>query len=309
MLQYWIMTHHMMIDKGRRAKLKAFLDVYATGEKPPLDAFVETTGISPETFSAVLKGYKQKGVPAVAYDLPSLKTVDVTMTVAKLPKYKEPLPLLNAAALTCPEVGYGAKLLKRIQKQAEHTPDDDLTGMALARAEILFGEPSRALPVLTAKLAADPENFEARYWLGRLYLQQAQTATPAEKPKAYVNARRELGKAYQMNETSPLVLYNYARASEDKPNFPDDNALNAAKMAYELTHGRYQIYYTRLLIMRGDYDTASAMVADGIAKTKNPERLKLLVNIQNAINEKQSSEAVLRQVDAYEVWEDEEENS
>ncbi|MDC7675229.1 tetratricopeptide repeat protein [Asticcacaulis machinosus] len=303
-LQNWVITHYMMSDKDRRAKLKAFLDVYATKSKPPLEAFISTTGITPETFSTVLKDYKTKGIPATAYTLPSLEQTKVAITVTKLPDYKEPLPLLNAATLTCPDAEYGAKLLKRIRKQAPLSPNDDLTQMAHARAEILFGAPSVALPILTARLAADPKNFEAQYWLGRLYLQLAQNGPQPDKAKAYVNARRELGKAYQLNDNSALVLYNYAQANENKPGFPDDNALNAAKMAYELTHGRYNTYYIRLLILRGDYTAASALIADLIPRIKDPECLKLLTSLRDSITAKQPVETVIKQVDAYEVWED-----
>ncbi|GGZ42501.1 tetratricopeptide repeat protein [Asticcacaulis endophyticus] len=303
--QNWLMTHYLLSDKTHRTALKAYLDRYAEGDQSPSDAF-KSAGLSPGMFDQALKTYFKDGVPVLAYKLPAPD--QATVTITNLPFYKDSLPLLNAALLSCPTEDYGQKLTQRIRKQAALTPGDDLSRLTLARAEILYGDPSAALPVLTERLSANPNDFEVHYWLGRVYLRQAQTANGNDRTQAYASARKELGRAYKLNQISAPALYYYAKGFEDQPDFPNDNTLDAVTLANDYANNQYKTYQIELLMRRGDRDEASRLVTESLSKSTDKDTISQLNGILSAITKPEPADAVISRIRLYKVWQDEQRN-
>lgn len=254
-LQVWAIAHYMMSTPERREQLKNFLKLYAEGIAP-LEAFETATGLTPSALDAIYEQYLTKGVPVNTYPLPSIPAADIS--VQSLPDYRDKLPLLNAALLACPDNSYGEKVLTRIRRQANHTPDDPLTQIALMRGQILFGAPLDALPYLEQRLKNNAADFQAQYWLGRLYLQLAKDGPEDSQAGHYASARKELSKAYQINEASAPLLYFFAISHEDRPDFPNENVLTAINLAQSYSHNRYNLYEIELLIRAGKRDDARA---------------------------------------------------
>jgi tetratricopeptide (TPR) repeat protein len=163
-------------------------------------------------------------VAAPAVPEPSMRTV---------PDDADALVLQVARLRTCPKPELGRAILDDLRQRAK----DDAGGnralqLALARAEIQFGDAERALAVLVPSVAADDPRAEAHYLLGRGWSRRAEALFGDEQRTAHDKARAELIKAYRLKKDDPPTLYHLARALSR--NGVDSNVLNAARGARTL---------------------------------------------------------------------------
>lgn len=297
-IQTWVIAHYMMSTTERRKQLKQFLILQSQGT-PALEAFETSTGLTPAALDAIYDQYLSKGVPVSTYTLPPFPTSDIS--IEALPNYNEKLPLLNAATLACPSDDYGKKLLERIRKQANRTPDDPLTQETLMRAQILFGAPLDAKPYLDTRLTSNPEDFVAQYWSGRLYLQLAQDAPeslPAEtRAEYYATARKELSKAYKINSGYAPLLYYFAVAHEDRADFPNQNVLNAIELAQNYSQNMYTMYEIELLVRANKKEAALAKLTLIRDKCDDSEWCGKVKDLFDAISSDAPKEVTLTKLD------------
>ena len=247
--QYWLMMDYMLSTPENRHKLSRYAELVAGG-RPSAAAFQEAIGIDPTFFDQLIKTYNKSGFPVIEYKVSALDPKEFQLD--KLPDYGEPVPLLSAAAQACPGLQYTDEIIGRLQKVASARPDDRYVQRELARSQILLGQAANAKAYIEAESTGSATDYDFKYLEGRYYLALAEGGTGAERAANYQKARLSLGKAYQLSETSGPVLYYYARAFEEQPDFPNANTLTALRQADELMpDAGYKYYLNALLIKTG----------------------------------------------------------
>ena len=114
-------------------------------------------------------------------------------------------------------------------------PADRLAKLALAKAEISFGDREAAETILKLLLAADPDDPDALELMGMSLLAAGDDATDgAVQRELYRRARPYLIKASQKDPTRYQTLYAYARSRAVEDAYPNDNDMNALLAARAL---------------------------------------------------------------------------
>ncbi len=247
--QYWLMMDYMLSTPELRQKLRQYVDLVTSGQ-PSSAAFKQAIGIEPAFFDQLIKDYNRHGFPVIEYKVAALDSKDLQLD--KLPDYGVSVPLLSAAAQTCMGPQYAGAVLDGLQKAAATQPSDAYARRELARGQILLGHPLEAKAYIEAEGAKSANDYDFKYIEGRYYLALAEDGAGAERTANYQKARASLGTAYKLSETSGPVLYYYARAFEDQPDFPSANTVMAVRQANELLPGAgYENYLDGLLIKAG----------------------------------------------------------
>ena len=260
-LQTWMLVSYFMSDPLRKAKFVDYLEKVGAGEESTA-AFKEATGMSAADFTAIFNDYMTKGSPQFTYPYKAGAAADIIVTPVAL--YSQPLPLLASMVKSCPSAADGRQFLASAQDVAAKFPDDDLAQTVFAIAEVNFGDlkgegPSAALSVLQKRLAVEPDDFDARLLLGRLYLSLAEDG--ADRDANYVKARQELVKAYNLDPTSAPLLYFYVMSQRNLAGFPDDNAVAALDLAQSCSRNAYYLLKAEFDVRRGDMDDAATQLS------------------------------------------------
>jgi tetratricopeptide (TPR) repeat protein len=228
----WILTHWIESTPQNRAKFSAYLKAVDDGAAPEQafqTAFGMTHGALESAMWAYLKGHHVMAMK-MAFAAPSVS--DVTFQI--LPPSADNLLLWQSALKTCATPAYGAKLLTQIRDEAQKYPDSGLADTVLARAEILWGDPRRALPTLTHAVDQTPGDFDSQYLLGRAELAIAQTSTGDERAQAFTAAKQAFVKAASLEPTAADNMYAYYRAEILSYDQPNEAALSAIELAWQL---------------------------------------------------------------------------
>ena len=296
-LASWVMVAYLMNDPARRAKFIDFIHRVQKGETPD-DAYAAAIGFPPATYEAAMDAYMDKGVPVAAYTLTAATDADVIVT--KLPRFKTALPLLDAATRACPSAAYAADLEKRLGEEAARQPDDVMAQEALARARIRAGHAAAALPWLKSRVAAVPDDFDARLLLGQAWLDVAKNSSGEARASGFRAARNALGEAYKLDPASAPALFYFALAHADLPDYPDDNTLKALDLAQSYSGGHYEDYKAEFQLRRGDYDGALKSVSEIRDHTAPNQKkaLALIAPLYDALAAKRPAAEILPLFDA-----------
>ncbi len=229
----WILTHWVESNPQNRGKFAAYLNATASGEAP-VDAFQKSFGLTPARLDYTLWSYLH-GHHVMAMKMPFTLPAAEPVTFETLPASAEKLLLWSSALKSCPTADYGQKLLGEIREEAPKYPESDLAQDTLARAEILFGDPAKALPYLTKHVADAPGDFESQYLLGRAQLAQASTRQGDARAQTLAAAAQAFLKASGIDANSAAADYFYFRAQVAGEDTPDDGALQVAIHAWQLS--------------------------------------------------------------------------
>ncbi len=229
----WILTHWVESNPQNRGKFAAYLDATAGGEAP-VEAFQKTFGLTPSRLDYTLWSYLH-GHHVMAMKMPFTVPVPAPVTFDTLPASAEKLLLWSSALKSCPTADYGQKLLGEIREEAPKYPESDLAQATLARAEIMFGDPSRALPYLTKHVADAPGDFESQFLLGRADLVLASGRQGDARNQTLAAAAQAFLKASGIDADSAAADYFYFRAQVAGEDAPDDGALQVAIHAWQLS--------------------------------------------------------------------------
>jgi hypothetical protein len=257
--QSWLIVSYFMSDAARRQAFANYLEAVAGGDDP-LKAFHEKAGMHPDDFKVIFDNYMAKGSPQLVY---SRKTeAPPAITISPVVYSKRPLPLIASALHTCPDAGYGQTLLGWAESIAKKYPNDALAQNTWVTAMVNFGDLTIqgpvAVPILEARLKANPKDAEAQLLLGKYYYSLAHDGPKQASDSNYARARKELGMAYRLNPTSAPTLYYYARAYENQPDYPSENVLNAIGLAQSYSRNAYDLYEAELNTRAGNYKEALA---------------------------------------------------
>jgi hypothetical protein len=223
----WLMTHWLLSSHGNLDHLADYVSAVGHGENR-LDAFHRVFSRSPAEMDDVLRDYlhhKAKLLRLTFTDMP-----DADVQFDDEPSAANHLLLDDAALRGCPSPAYGRALLADIQHEATQYPDSEFARIALARAEIGFGDPQKALPWLERQTGTLPGDFDAQYLLGRARLAAARTSGDSA---AYDAAKVAFTRAARIDAASAVNAFWYYRAQVAATGQVAPDAAGAAVLAYK----------------------------------------------------------------------------
>jgi tetratricopeptide (TPR) repeat protein len=195
--QSWILLHYIYQDAGRTAQLADYLAAVANGGDP-VTAFSAAFSASPEAFGDEVRRYfLEKRIPYRKLTLPPGYFRAAAIETRTLPDSSDDI-LPRFAMLNC-GLGDPQRHLRVIRRNAEDR-DDGYARARLAQAEALAGDTAIAIKSLSAMVAAEPDNPDHSYFLGRAY------------------SRRAHEEGFDIDADHKTARTHYARANRLRPN-------------------------------------------------------------------------------------------
>lgn len=255
--QSWILTHYMMSDPERLARLARYAEAVAAGGDPV--ALMSDAAAAPlDRLPQVLRRHMD-ALPGRRMSRPPSSTTPSPVT--RLPESADDLLLENQRLKMGVPQDERAEVLAMIRERAARYPGDRLADMTLARAENDFGDRAKAQALLKRRIEIDPRDVEALQTLGWSLMRQA-SAEPAQAPRLLNEARDWFGKGFAVDRDNALLLYDYGLTRRGEPGYPSDNILNVLLRAQELSPqvAPFRMAAADALMRRGRFDEAAAMV-------------------------------------------------
>lgn len=255
--QSWLLTHYMMLDPQRFARLARYTQAVAAGGDPVALA-PEAVGVPLSELPRVLRSY-MGSLPGKRIARPPSSLGDLKVT--PLSASADDLILENQRLKMGVATAERPALLATIRERAARYPGDRLAEMTLARAESDFGDRAKAQALLKARIAADPRDVEAIQTLGYSLMLQARVDR-AQARKLLAEAREWFGKGFAVDRDNALLLYDFGLTRRGEPTFPSDNVLNVLLRAQELAPQvvEFRLAAADALMRRDRFDEAAAMV-------------------------------------------------
>lgn len=255
--QSWLLTHYMMLDPERLARLGRYTQAVAAGGDPVALA-PEAVGVPLEDLPRVLRTY-MSALPGRRIARPP-STVGPS-AVSRLPASADDLLLENQRLKLGVPSAERAEVLAMIRERAARHPDDRLAQITLARAENDFGDRSKAQVLLKRLIERDPRDVEAIQTLGYSCMLQAR-ADRAHAPALLREARDWFAKGFAVDPDNALLLYDYGISRRGEPGYPSDNIVNVLLRAQQLAPqvGQFRLAAADALMRRDRFDEAAVMV-------------------------------------------------
>jgi tetratricopeptide (TPR) repeat protein len=249
----WLLTHYLFNDSTRAQQLNHYLDRLAGGEDA-VEAFEAATGLKAADLQPLLRRYART---AAALRMSGREVRPVEVKVTPLSEAQGEVLLQATTLRVCPAKSHGETLLAGLRKlrQQRESPVPELR-LALARAELLFGDPAAAQSELAAVLAANDADFEAHHLMGRVLTAQASAQVGEQADESYNEARAHYFSAYRLNKVDAPNLYRMALALSRRGQ--DASLLNAARgaRALEPTVPEYAFFEAQVDLQAGDRERA-----------------------------------------------------
>ncbi|MBI1686528.1 tetratricopeptide repeat protein [Caulobacter hibisci] len=153
------------------------------------------------------------------------------------------------------------ELLGKVRAAATRYPDQRLPKLALARAELTFGDFGKGLALIDQYTVDYPEDAVGFELAGLARLQAGDDA-PERKTELYKAAGAQFGKAFKLDGGRYQTLYGYARSRTVEAHYPSENVLTVLDKAHRLAPQVETITLTeaRALIMKHEYVEADALL-------------------------------------------------
>ncbi len=225
----WVLTHWILSSHENLARFQAYITAIHGGEDK-VKAFQRVFGLTPGQLNHTLWLYLRK-LQAVKMTFKSLPEADITFT--DLPEAADAVLIDQAALKSCPGTKYGQTLLNDLRTKAPKFESSELAQSSLARAEIEFGDPQKALPWLEKAVQENSHDAEAQYLLGRAHLAIGAKLTGDGQAQAYTTAATAFEKAANEDPKSPVTAYWFYRSQVLATGKIDVDSAGAAVLAYQ----------------------------------------------------------------------------
>ena len=219
--QSWLLMHWVLTDPERRRRMDGYLADTARG------ATIETAlrthfDMSIEDLDRTLRAYFRSGTRFAELDLDGAGPPAVTVTA--LPDSADDLMLLDLNARNGGPADEGTELLASIREAAARHPGDALAQTALARVEILWGDPAAGERAIRPFLETRPDNVELLLLMAeaRMAAGDKQTDPEAREPLLR-QARGFLARAYAADPGDHRVYQGSAHSRRAAPDYPNAN--------------------------------------------------------------------------------------
>jgi hypothetical protein len=223
----WLLMHYALSSQDRRKRLSRYLALVGRGIGATM-AFERSFGLKASDIAAVMWRYG-RGVEVLRL---ATAPLPAQVSLRNLPRSMDELIVADAALKACPNRQAGASLLKKVAAVAARFPDDDLARVSLGRAQIGWGDPQQAVPLLEAVLRRDDAQFEARYLLGMANLRLAEREEGAAKREHLHVARQHFERARASNPLSVEAALGAFEAEVSAGEEPDSAALQGVISAW-----------------------------------------------------------------------------
>lgn len=287
----WLLTHYLFNDSARAQQLNRYLDRVADGEDA-VAAFEDTTGLQAAGLPLVMERYLRT---AAALRMTGKEARAVQVRVTPLTDAQGEVLVKRMVLRVCPGKSHGEKLLAELRtlRQQRETPVPELR-LALARAELLFGDEAAAEAELASVLAEDPASFEAHHLMGRVLTQQAGKLSGEAREARFDEARAHFFSAYRQNKVDAPNLYRLAMALARRGQ--DASLANAARgaRALEPTVPEYAFFEAQVDLAGGDRERAVRALRPLAANPHDPAFAARMRGVITAIEGGQPVPEVLR---------------
>ena len=209
--QSWLFAQYLLLTPSANTQFQAYVRAIRSG-RPPLEAFQEGFGVTPDQMQATLRRYLQGNPSAIALTQPAY-VVPPRMDVTELPASARRL-LPTSTRLFNGNVADEDKapLLARIRQLAGAEPYDEFALLTVARAEIRLGSPATGRALLEPYVTANPNNRDALYLMGLSYLREANDAEGDAEDALLAQARRYFSRGYRIDGNHVPTLARYAES-------------------------------------------------------------------------------------------------
>lgn len=289
--QSWLLAHYMLSDPARSKALYAYFAAIGGGADP-IASWETITGIKIDTMRRVLIRYADN---AYFMKVPVPDYAESAIRITRLAEDTDRFILKGSVLTTCPSAASGKAILSNLAALKSEI-NNSAYRLDLARAQLLYGDPADAEPALKQMLAADPQDFQANYLLGRIRMVQADKHTGAEKSDLIDKARAFFLTAYRVNRLDAPNLFYLAQSFSNKPNFPDTNALNAANSAHNLAPAvfEYAVFDSFVNLAIGKPEKAEAVLTPFASDPHNREQAERIQKAIDAIKAGKSVDEVMK---------------
>ncbi|RZJ01662.1 MAG: hypothetical protein EON90_02510 [Brevundimonas sp.] len=278
--QSWLFTHWVLTNPERFAKLAAYFEDTSAG-MPVADALQANFQMTPDQLSRTLRTYLNLGIRHAEVMVPG--TVP-EVVITRLPDSADDVFPLYVNLRDGAPPAEGAVLLTRARALAARRPDEALTRLTLARAEILFGDPVAGETALAPALEADPADVEALLLMADARINVGEKLTdPAERERFYRQARGFLQRAFTADPNEYRVYQTIAYSRRNSSDYPTENDVELWRRAVALAP---QVVSNRpvtaeAMLRRGLYDEAEGVirpVANDPHGSEAPERIQRILD-------------------------------
>ncbi len=256
----WLLTHWFWGNPERQVQLTAYLrDVAAGGD--PVEAMERVTGMDMVQLRRELRGYMRGRIPyqAMVMDIPV-----VPMTVTVLPPSADALLILGQRVkLLERDDEDAAAVLAEVRRAAARYPEDTLATLVLARAELVAGDAAVGQALASGLLEREPDNVAALQLLAEASLNAGGVAEDAdESDRLTGQARRYLGRAFQVDDGDYRTFMLLARTRSGQPGYPNENDVVTLQLAHTLAPqlSSTVLNYAAVLIETGKSEEAAVML-------------------------------------------------
>ncbi|HEX9932599.1 MAG TPA: hypothetical protein VGB08_07115 [Allosphingosinicella sp.] len=254
--QSWALTHYLMRDPARVAKLRAYIAALNRGEEPR-QAFRTSFGMSPSELQRAVQSYVFGSLTYLRMDRASIAQAP-RVEIVRLPPSADDLLLLQASIMLGgqePEA-----LLARVRRAAAQH-EDPFARRVLAEAETFYGDPAVSERLLGELIATNPGDAELLYLRGMRDL-LAGEREEAQRASHYRRARVWFARAHRINSNHFQTLYRYAQTFSAESGFLSDNNAEVLLLAHNLAPqvSEIRMNAATLLLERREYDLAETLL-------------------------------------------------
>lgn len=227
----WALTHYLLSDETLTQSLNTYLERISNGEDR-VGVFESVIGRRVHMLAKYVDEHVSSARP-IWSGLSAAHIAAPRVEVRELAEHHGEVILFDAALRSCTSPSHGQTVLAELRRlRAKRREAVMELRLALARAELYWGDLAAAKSELEAALLMEPESFAVHHLLGRTLAKQA-LALVGEAREAQVDAAKEhLFKAARINkEDAPN---NYQIALLPWVDQRDVNRLTAARNAQAL---------------------------------------------------------------------------
>jgi tetratricopeptide (TPR) repeat protein len=225
-----------MNDPVRAKQSSQYIALLRDGAAPK-EAFEKAFAATYQQIGDQMKPYLSRGLRYMQFN-ESLTQASKDVAITPMPASADGLllPLLRVRLEGVPVRGATSPerdaLYADTKAKASPFAGDALADRVLAYDEVYLGDPARAKPLLDAALARDPNDVDALYLMGMMYLAQADRGGEKEAENLK-QGRSYLVKVYKITQTNVPMLYYYAMSYMRRGRLTE-NQLNVLLLAQNL---------------------------------------------------------------------------
>lgn len=257
--QSWLLVHYLSATEERRQGLRRYFAALRE-RREPVQAFQAVFGMDMRALDRALRTYAN-GFTYSRIERAAGEAAPA-VTIVPLPEMSDTLILAQAAlraGIDSPE--RRRELLGDLRRTAAREPSPTARRV-LAQAEVLYGDPAAAEPVLDALIAQAPQDAELLYLRGLRHLRAGREDERVRQDQ-YRAARAWFARAHRADPHHYQTLFRYAESYTVEPGYVSENIQEILLLATELAPqvADIRLAAAEMLLLRDRFAEAEALLA------------------------------------------------